>query len=123
MIRRPPRTTTTSTHFPYTSLFRATFVFTLFACVDRLAAVVKLTRDQVSFRSRESGIGNREWRLDAASNPQSPITNPVDRSTYSELTDSPNAIRSEEHTSELQSLMRPSYAVFFFKHKKHTTYT
>src|SRR3546814_6279667 len=34
--------------------------------------------------------------------------------------DSPDARRSEEHTSELQSLMRTSYAVFCLKKKKHT---
>src|SRR3546814_8499561 len=64
-----------------------------------------------------------------------PIPAPAPQSTYNELTDSPNAIRrivsasssatlswrrSEEHTSELQSLIRISYAVLFLK--KTTTH-
>src|SRR3546814_2081066 len=90
MIRRPPRSTRTDTLFPYTTLFR-------------------------SLHGGEPlrGIGDprqraarRRYRLGDAIAPQ-PIGNRA-----------VDVARSEEHTSELQSLMRISYAVFCLK-KKH----
>src|SRR3546814_8311106 len=98
MILRPPRSTRTDTLFPYTTLFRSPFQLPdfgafAFATIARLKPWVA-----ASFR-RSSPLGT--GRI-------SP-----DRPT------SPNAIvRSEEHTSELQSLMRISYAVFCLKKKK-----
>src|SRR3546814_5859713 len=49
-----------------------------------------------------------------------PPGDPADYFTGDRLADLPGSIRSEEHTSELQSLMRISYAVFCLKKKKHT---
>src|SRR3546814_6750217 len=90
MIRRQPRSTRTDTLFPYTTLFRSPGDLR-----ERRGAAGP-------FRSgvREGLQGDREqlWR---------------GRGGYS------RGLRSEEHTSELQSLMRISYAVFCLK-KKHT---
>src|SRR3546814_3732411 len=96
MIRRPPRSTRTDTLFPYTTLFRSRAP----------------TRDRVYRRACRSGRHRRNFRLDQRTEP--------DRGRAVHQRN-----RSEEHTSELQSLMRISYAVFCLKKKntkrKHTT--
>src|SRR3546814_8148680 len=93
MIRRPPRSTRTDTLFPYTTLFRS---------------------DCTRQRIEESGLAGAiraDQRVDGVrANFQ------VDAPVGHEL-----AERSEEHTSELQSLMRISYAVFCLKKKKKNT--
>src|SRR3546814_5217320 len=91
MIRRQPRSTRTDTLFPYTTLFRS--------------------RSSSAARSSASAASARSTRPDAAR--RSPAT------TLKRL-DLPTPLRSEEHTSELQSLMRISYAVFCLKKKKTT---
>src|SRR3546814_1854778 len=91
MIRRPPRSTRTDTLFPYTTLFRS--------------VVRALPSPGCLLRS--SGYGR-----DRGAPPDGP---PGRRASPP-----PARHRSEEHTSELQSLMRISYAVFCLK-KKHTT--
>src|SRR3546814_1561450 len=99
MIRRPPRSTRTDTLFPYTTLFRST------------------------------GRGSLGWAslrplhpVDSRCPPLSPaflgVRVPADGMARALATS-----RSEEHTSELQSLMRISYAVFCLKKKKNTTTT
>src|SRR3546814_1387135 len=103
MIRRPPRSTRTDTLFPYTTLFRS-------------------PRDQGHKRlSRQIAeppclAGACFYRIGSA---------PSESSNMEKITPStpPSAIRSEEHTSELQSLMRISYAVFCLKIKKIKYYT
>src|SRR3546814_1991346 len=93
MIRRPPRSTRTDTLFPYTTLFRS--VIELGA--DDFAAVNPNTGTAPIFRNAlDAQLTTRIYR-------QNPIL-----------------VRSEEHTSELQSLMRISYAVFCLK-KTQTT--
>src|SRR3546814_8163654 len=100
MIRRPPRSTRTDTLFPYTTLFRSRF-----RDVDEHLALVDHLQE-----------------LDAqpvAAYPGDPRGN--DRLTareYDLVADRQVSLRSEEHTSELQSLMRISYAVFCLKKKK-----
>src|SRR3546814_3301901 len=99
MIRRPPRSTRTDTLFPYTTLFRSLpnnrSANSGGRVIDRAAAV----------RARSTaGSSARRPRGDCCA----------------EVTESQNSIRSEEHTSELQSLMRISYAVFCLKKKKTT---
>src|SRR3546814_5413647 len=90
MIRRPPRSTRTDTLFPYTTLFRSA------RFAHRVAA----------------GHGRRRRDLDGFQR----VLALTARSTGR---DHPRrAGRSEEHTSELQSLMRISYAVFCLKKKK-----
>src|SRR3546814_5256130 len=93
MIRRPPRSTRTDTLFPYTTLFRSPFLR-----IDRAAP----------FWNRQEGR-QRRTRPAAFGLPA------TGRATETE-----QRRRSEEHTSELQSLMRISYAVFCLK-KKTTT--
>src|SRR3546814_1282584 len=90
MRRRPPRSTRTDTLFPYTTLFRSKIAHELLADIDQ---------DTVDFGANYDG------------SEQEPLLLP------SRL---PNLLvnRSEEHTPELQSLMRISYAVFCLKKKK-----
>src|SRR3546814_5667159 len=92
MIRRPPRATRTDTLFPYTTLFRSPPGSLAPADIPK------------AFR----GSGAESLSIDAS-----------DLLHYRRLwNDIP---RSEEHTSELQSLMRISYAVFCLKKKNKTT--
>src|SRR3546814_2147877 len=98
MIRRPPRSTRTDTLFPYTTLFRSN----------------PETRRRPGHRRRESRSKSAPQRYVAQAGgreaPRAPSM-PARRSARS-------FSRSEEHTSELQSLMRISYAVFCLKKKK-----
>src|SRR3546814_8826731 len=94
MILRPPRSTRTDTLFPYTTLFRSTVVLQGFF---DLAQVEVMKGPQALFFGKNSTAG--VISLTSA--------NPTD-----ELEGYLRAGRSEEHTSELQSLMRISYAVF-----------
>src|SRR3546814_9146148 len=99
MIRRPPRSTRTDTLFPYTTLFRSVDLASVFlanALDDRIHRSAGFTLwveelDQRGLRVRWSFL--------------------VAVLAYE--------LRSEEHTSELQSLMRISYAVFCLKKKKN----
>src|SRR3546814_4128001 len=97
MIRRPPRSTRTDTRFPYTTLFRSLFLELRapFAIDERGGSVGKIA---LGIAARRHAL-----RLDE------------DRPARTQP-----AQRSEEHTSELQSLMRISYAVFCLKKKKNT---
>src|SRR3546814_6282302 len=89
MIRRPPRSTRTDTLFPYTTLFRSSAV-----------------RYQICFEV----TGRRIVPV---------IERPVSIGVQSGTPQFFQTGRSEEHTSELQSLMRISYAVFCLKKKQH----
>src|SRR3546814_3857189 len=136
MIRRPPRSTRTDTLFPYTTLFRSCFACeprrpltrrtltvpplpSFLAMLQVLHLLAALGRDagrrlhfvqatercahQVDRVARAGGLGQHV--LDAHR-----LQHGAHRAT-----------RSEEHTSELQSLMRISYAVFCLKKKKKET--
>src|SRR3546814_16778899 len=92
MIRRPPRSTRTDTLFPYTTLFRSV------EHADRRGVGEEQPEDQ----------RHRGQRLLTA------------RQQCQRLQLFARRLRSEEHTSELQSLMRISYAVFCLKKKKCT---
>src|SRR3546814_8386082 len=96
MIRRPPRSTRTDTLFPYTTLFRSGPGGGR-ACADPRRGGRRLRA--AGGPHRRIGGGHREG--------------PRRRHE-------PGQARSEEHTSELQSLMRISYAVFCLKKKKTT---
>src|SRR3546814_10375118 len=106
MIRRPPRSTRTDTLFPYPTRFRSAMQ----ALRDRRARVCVAT--DVAAR----GIDLPDLRL--------VIHADIPRDTLGkrqhEQQNNPAKHRSEEHTSELQSLMRISYAVFCLKKKKKT---
>src|SRR3546814_4400375 len=100
MILRPPISTRTDTLFPYTTLFRS-------APTTRKTA--EPTREAATMQAGEAAATQR---AKVASGMSVQLAQPA----------SP-AARSEEHTSELQSLMRISYAVFCLKKKKrHNTY-
>src|SRR3546814_9813342 len=99
MIRRPPRSTRTDTLFPYTTLFRSHRAQTLPARFRLRRQDVPVDRAAVKAR-RRAGLQAADTRMQFAQSRGQRI-----------------ARRSEEHTSELQSLMRISYAVFCLKKK------
>src|SRR3546814_6284801 len=95
MIRRPPRSTRTDTLFPYTTLFRS------------------------HSELRAPGLSACRQRSRAAATPGHPArTGPRRPRSQAQGGAALHRPRSEEHTSELQSLMRISYAVFCLKKKK-----
>src|SRR3546814_2317343 len=102
MIRRPPRSTRTDTLFPYTTLFRSR------GGRRRRRDGVARTR-----RAAPATCGRRRRRHGGRSRAfaRRPRHHPAHRPG------APCRWRSEEHTSELQSLMRISYAVFCLKKK------
>src|SRR3546814_1856125 len=108
MIRRPPRSTRTDTLFPYTTLFRS------------LPVLLQLRR-----RSADRMIGGGQ-HIDGFEVPThgslgSPLLlggAPRGLAIVNGTLAAAVGLRSEEHTSELQSLMRISYAVFCLKKKK-----
>src|SRR3546814_2620102 len=104
MMRRPPRSTRTDTLFPYTTLFRSV------DCGQPINP--SIIEAQV-----QSGIG---FGLSAVLYGAITLKDgAVEQSNF----DSYQVLRSEEHTSELQSLMRISYAVFCLKKKKTRIYS
>src|SRR3546814_7424768 len=104
MIRRPPRSTRTDTLFPYTTLFRS----------QGSAAAVEAAGQQ-RFDDVVGGVAE----LDEGAADDAVLTHrPGDLHRQRERLASRRTQRSEEHTSELQSLMRISYAVFCLKKKK-----
>src|SRR3546814_2905304 len=106
MIRRLPRSTRTDTLCPYTTLFRSDFV-----------ASASLDRDQVSAGAVDLRP-SRTWRVSVAYEHHfgkgGAIVVEARHESIADVVDH----RSEEHTSELQSLMRISYAVFCLKKTK-----
>src|SRR3546814_1163768 len=116
MIRRPPRSTRTDTLFPYTTLFLSGLWIEakdgIGAEVAEPDLVLRIDIDRIGTRPRAGQL------------PGPPVVGGwvVDADLAGIPLADPNAARSEEHTSELQSLMRISYAVFCLK-KKNTTNT
>src|SRR3546814_4634096 len=102
MIRRPPRSTRTYTLFPYTTLFRSTAQWAL-------GTSPRVTSGEGAKASRPPPTCH------CRACPGKPFHRPHE--PYHERSGQA-AERSEEHTSELQSLMRTSYAVFCLKKKK-----
>src|SRR3546814_6905353 len=92
MIRRPPRSTRTDTLFPYTTLFR-------------------------SRKRGDNGFFSNGWLIVAFGLKK---YFSVRACAFTNSHSVKLLMRSEEHTSELQSLMRISYAVFCLKKKKNT---
>src|SRR3546814_1050643 len=104
MIRRPPRSTRTDTLFPYTTLFRSLEVDGM------LRELSRGRKSMDDFAKAFFGGRDGDWGV-------SPYN-------FADVVAALNSVaphdwRSEEHTSELQSLMRNSYAVFCLK-KKNT---
>src|SRR3546814_10437792 len=109
MIRRPPGSTRTDTLFPYTTLFRS---------VLPLGVGVGIARDLDGLR----GLGERHG-LPAGDVDQTRVAGVLGLTEERAGREDGVGDRSEEHTSELQSLMRISYAVFCLKKKKTTLRT
>src|SRR3546814_1062248 len=106
MIRRPPRSTRTDTRFPYTTLFRSDGVVVGEARREFLLVVgVTETEGEIELVGDVEDIVREQRPILAVL-----AIDVVDAAKVAEP-------RSEEHTSELQSLMRISYAVFCLKKK------
>src|SRR3546814_9916084 len=105
MIRRPPISTRTDTLFPYTTLFRS-------AEINDVANSVLDGADAVML-SGETSVGEFP---EIVIETMSKVITHVEKTSYPYFAEKKS--RSEEHTSELQSLMRISYAVFCLKKKK-----
>src|SRR3546814_10251460 len=119
MIPRPPRSTRTYTLFPYTTLFRS--------ITTTAAAYYLATHPEWQDRARQESLalGDAPPDIDALESLDTlgriikealRLLAPVPLVMRKTVTDT----RSEEHTSELQSLMRISYAVFCLTKKKTT---
>src|SRR3546814_2021753 len=112
MIRPPPRSTRTDTLFPYTTLFRS----------HGDAHAVPLDQGERRGKAGVAGTdhrhlaigGTRQRRRVARQRRRRGFPIAADR----DIAIIEGRVRSEEHTSELQSLMRISYAVFCLKKKK-----
>src|SRR3546814_7980103 len=112
MIRLPPRSTLTDTLFPYTTLFRS---IGREEFADAAADIVEVL-DEMAYVTAPA-----EGRPLAAHNQY--LDPPVRFDVAGEVPQPRRHRRSEEHTSELQSLMRLSYAVFCLKTNTSTKYT
>src|SRR3546814_1067914 len=118
MIRRPPRSTRTDTLFPYTTLFRSPPSFVPSACCLR-AQPIDLQEALVLRRvSAMRETGGRQPMRKTHILTLSCEDRPGLVADVAGFLASNGCNRSEEHTSELQSLMRISYAVFCLKKKK-----
>src|SRR3546814_4908999 len=105
MIRRPPRSTRTDTLFPYTTLFRSAIQGTAYYQNDETGDV-EFTSYAVALKGIFAPIVRENSKFLV--------------SLEAGYTEAEEEGRSEEHTSELQSLMRISYAVFCLKKKNNT---
>src|SRR3546814_4673327 len=116
MIRLPPRSTRTDTLFPYTTLFRSIRhgrLLTPYHSCGMLAP-----------NSRTESAGSDSMICPPASTTSlRTIQAAAARGVRADSSHSPVNARSEEHTSELQSLMRISYAVFCLKKKNNINNT
>src|SRR3546814_8246814 len=118
MIRRPPRSTRADTLFPYTTLFRSrTARLAPFEAGVGKDAVepfgFRLGLHQAAARNHDRPFDAR--RLFAALDDRGGGAHVLDTAVGATAAEDILDRRSEEHTSELQSLMRTSYAVFCFK--------
>src|SRR3546814_2259386 len=122
MIPPPPRSTRTDTLFPYTTLFRSWVK-------GRTAATLELRRHwqvnllAMSRQGRPIDGRLRDVRLEAGDvllleGDENDLNEAIGSLGFLPLANRKLVFRSEEHTSELQSLMRISYAVFCLKKKK-----
>src|SRR3546814_861578 len=110
--RRPTRSTRTDTPFPYTTLFRSYLKLeqpSVAAPVQRFSTVESSLYDAILNRCVQPGA-----------NCARDLAGAICRAPRQAALELPAALRSEEHTSELQSLMRSPYAVFCLQKKHHT---
>src|SRR3546814_7140549 len=121
MLRRPPRSTRTDTLFPYTTLFRSvpgeSYLAVLDALYDTPEIAYHLCRQEGGAAMMADAYGKLTGRPGICFVTRGPGATSASAGVHVAFQDS---TRSEEHTSELQSLMRISYAVFCLKKKKNT---
>src|SRR3546814_8385740 len=128
MIRRPPRSTRTDTLFPYTTLFRSLAVdITLNLVTAEVAHQLQLVggfhalggdRHVEAARQRHDRLNDQHgFFLDTGFADEGPVDLQLVEDHLVQIAE--RGIRSEEHTSELQSLMRISYAVFCLTKKNN----
>src|SRR3546814_10160780 len=110
MSRRPPRSTRTDTLFPYTTLVRSCRLRGEALCQPSLTSVEQHRLVKINIQARRR---RRE--------PHYHLPPGYRRSLHHQSARTCEDQRSEEHTSELQSLMRISYAAFCLKKKNPTT--
>src|SRR3546814_1463728 len=136
MIPRPPRSTLPATRFPYTTLFRSPDLFAE-SCTDHHLRILVLGRPHCGCDGAYPHASARQREIPQPTRLREPrgkrgafgFRSGVDhhrggdRAAHLIAIGSRRQIRSEEHTSELQPLMRTSYAVFCLKKKKHTSKT
>src|SRR3546814_7956475 len=115
MIRRPPRSTRTDTLFPYTTLFRSPNL--------RRSRLDRKVLKAVVYDHCGAAIANPPDEQRSTIQPSGEAVQRLQPILHRAETDDHLSARSEEHTSELQSLMRNSYAVFCLKKKKKNTNT
>src|SRR3546814_1135985 len=116
MIRRPPRSTRTDTLFPYTTLFRSTWcgtAWSLASCAPMRATRPASLEKEISSAGTADAPRPRPTMTDGSGS----ISLEIAVSLHDTAWLDGCADRSEEHTSELQSLMRISYAVFCLQKK------
>src|SRR3546814_1189016 len=120
MIRRPPRSTRTDTLLPYTTLFRSAVAATCGASGAEVEARAVPVTDTTAMKAlvEESAARCRLDLVIANAGVSGSFKSWDDFDTYVRSITSVNIDRSEEHTSELQSLMRISYDVYCLKKKK-----
>src|SRR3546814_6852206 len=117
MNRRPPRSTLTDTLFPYTTLFRS----------KHRVVIERPKRAQIDHFRVDALFGKSRGRLQrnahadriADQRDVAALADDLGLADRKHIVIGPGHVRSEEHTSELQSLMRISYAVFCLKKKHH----
>src|SRR3546814_9282676 len=112
MIRRPPRSTRTDTPFPYTTLFRSR------AQPQDPEKVASTIRPDYSLGSHVAALGLTFSTPAMGADFAEGVFVGEHGSWNRSVPVGYKVVRSEEHTSELQSLMRISYAVFCLKKKK-----
>src|SRR3546814_5561192 len=114
MIRRQPRSTLTDTLFPDTTLFRSDGK--VIKAYDAKMAFMPAMANRISYVITPDQKIYYEY---SSSDPDNHVPNTL--AAVKKWALNGKVHRSEEHTSELQSLMRISYAVFCLKKKQHQT--
>src|SRR3546814_3149228 len=116
MIRRPPRSTRTDTLFPYTTLFRS--YRATYGEAESVADLIPFMLG--AFLESDRGFAKARKAVSL----EGPVEAARHRRARRSLSEPPSTTsqRSEEHTSELQSLMRISYAVFCLKKNNKRTH-